>query len=87
MEIIILPGEQLAAELAADEHRCAAVGNRVISIPTSAMIMWAAVIPTPGISSRRDTVSAKGAISASIRSSPSMRSSIWLSENAWWSSK
>src|SRR5674536_154328 len=45
---------------------CAAVGNRVMSSPTSAMITLAVVTPTPGIGSRRATASAKGAICLSL---------------------
>ena len=64
-----------------------------MSRPISAMITRAAVTPTPGISSSRATVCAKGAICASIRSSKlvmspdsaSIRPSILASRNAWWS--
>ena len=45
----------------AQDERWAGVGKRVMSRPTSAMITAAAVAPTPGISSRRATASAKGA--------------------------
>ena len=38
------------------------------------MITWAVVIPTPGMSSRRATASAKGAIWASIRASTEVMS-------------
>ena len=77
----------------AHEHRCAAVGNRVMSIPISARITQAACCPMPGISSSRAAASAKGAISASIRSSRaamsastwSIRASILDSKNPWWS--
>ena len=57
------------------------------------MITWAAVTPTPGISSRRASAAAKGAISASIRVwtavmsavRASIRASIVVSKNPWWS--
>src|SRR5664280_912363 len=52
----------------AHDARCAGVGNRVMSRPISAMIACAVVTPTPGISSSRVTVAAKGAICSSIRS-------------------
>src|SRR5664280_2603298 len=77
----------------AHDASCAAVGNRVMSSPTSAMITLAVVTPTPGIGSRRATASAKGAICSSIRVSTSamsasiasIRASILVSRNAWWS--
>src|SRR5664280_128017 len=83
----------MVGENLAQDARCAAVGNRVMSSPTSAMITWAAVMPTPGIVSRRATAAAKGAISSSIRVSTSVmsaapasiRASILVSRNAWWS--
>jgi hypothetical protein len=63
-----------------------------MSIPISAMITRAAVVPTPGISSRRSTAEAKGAIisaiaassSAMSASSASTRASILVSSRAWW---
>jgi hypothetical protein len=62
-----------------------------MSVPTSAMISWAAVTPMPGISSSWATRAANGAIASSIRAvsvsmcavSASTRSSIMPSRNAW----
>ena len=79
-----MPGENFA-----HEHRCPAVGNRVMSTPISAMMIAAATGPIPGISSRRRTACAKGARWASIWASstamsasiPSMRASIRASRN------
>ena len=45
----------------AHEARWAGVGNRVMSMPISAMMTAAAVGPIPGISSSRAAASAKGA--------------------------
>jgi hypothetical protein len=52
------------------------VGKRPMSVPISAMITWAAVWPTPVISSSRSTARAKGAISASILASRSAMSAL-----------
>lgn len=59
------------------------------------MITRAAVVPAPGISSRRSTAAATGAIispitvsnSAMSASSASTRASIVVSSNRWWSVK
>jgi hypothetical protein len=75
----------------AQEARCAGVGNRAMSVPTSARISCAAVTPTLGISSSRAIAWAKGAIWASILSCtvamsavmPSIRCSIRSRRNAW----
>ncbi len=72
--------------------RCAGVGKRVMSTPISAIIVCAAVTPMAGISSRRPTAAAKGAICSSMRASTaamspfiaSTRDSIRVSRNAWW---
>ena len=48
----------------AQEDRCAGVGKRDMSSPISAMTVQAAVAPTPGISSRRSTTLANGAINS-----------------------
>ena len=52
----LMPGENFA-----HEHKCPAVGNRVMSRPTSAMMIAAATGPIPGITSRRWTAWSKGA--------------------------
>jgi hypothetical protein len=54
------------------------VGKRAMSVPISAMIVCAAVRPTPVISSSRSTAGPNGAISASI-----LRSSSAMSALAW----
>ena len=82
----LTPGANLA-----QEARCPAVGNRLISVPISAMMTAAAMRPMPGISSSRATASAKGAIISSIRASSSAmsasrlstRATILASRNAW----
>src|SRR3954453_14346442 len=59
---LLLPAEDLMpGENFAHEHRCPAVGNRVMSTPISAMMIAAATGPIPGISSRRCTAWSKGA--------------------------
>lgn len=63
----LLPADSLIpGAKRAQADRCAAVGNRVMSIPISAMITCAAVTPIPVTSSRRSTARAKGRISSSI---------------------
>jgi hypothetical protein len=65
-----------------------------MSRPISAMMTWAAVVPMPGISSRRVTTVANGAMCSSMRVwtsamsalSVSIRRSMVASRNAWWSS-
>src|SRR5512133_1781649 len=91
-----LPADSLTpgANLAHDT-RCPAVGNRVMSVPSSAMSSCAASWPIPGISSSRSTASAKPAISSWIlasssarsASSASTRASILASRKACWSVK
>src|SRR4029450_7101618 len=79
----------------AQEARWPGVGKRPMSRPISAMITWAAVRPTPQISSSRSTARAKGATSWSILASSSamsalawsMRPSILASRKAGWSRK
>src|SRR5512132_1771978 len=91
-----LPADSLTpgANLAHDT-RCPAVGNRVMSVPSSASSRRAATWPTPGISSSRSTAPAKPAISSASLASSSARSasrastraSILASRKACWSVK
>src|SRR5215218_5813146 len=75
--------------------QCPAVGNRVMSTPSSASSSCAASWPTPGISSSRSTAATNGAISsaslasssARSASSASTRASILASKKACWSVK
>src|SRR3954452_19530241 len=58
---LFLPAEDVTpGENFAHEHRCPAVGDRVMSRPISAMMTAAAPGPMPGISSRRSAACAKG---------------------------
>src|SRR5512132_1962923 len=91
-----LPADSLTpgANLAHDT-RCPAVGNRVMSVPSSAMSSCAASWPIPGISSSRSTASVNGAISSASLASSSARpassaftrASILPNKKACWSVK
>jgi len=80
----LIPGANFA-----HEHRCPAVGNRVMSTPISAMMIAAATGPIPGISSSRWAAWPKGARWAWIWASTAAMSasiasilpSIWVSRN------
>ena len=74
----LLPGQTPA-----QDARCAAVGNRAISTPISAMIVSATRWLTPGMVSSRSATAWNGLISASIwlvtSAMVASRLSIWAS--------
>src|SRR5215207_3862632 len=93
---LCLPADSLTpgANVAHDTS-CPAVGNLVMSAPSSASSRCAASWPTPGISSSRSTASVNGAISSASLASSSARSasrastraSILANKKACWSVK
>ena len=91
-----LPADScIAGATPAQAARCAAVGNRDMSPPVSAMITCAVFGPTPGMVCSSSSSCAHGAIAAAIRASSSAsaastwsrRCSIAPTSSAWCSSK
>src|SRR5829696_9053558 len=89
-----LPADSLLpGHMPAQDVRSAAVGNRDMSAPVSAMITSAVRRATPGMALSLSIVSAKHSVAAAICSSsaatvastPSMRFSIIWQSRAWWS--